>query len=72
MLLFFFLSGIFFETTLQRSLGDFPKSRFVQILWPLVLWAWIFFGFKVVVGRLASMPSIFALGVSPSAPCASQ
>ncbi len=55
--LFFFLSGLFFHDQLVRCAG--PRllwSRAVSLLWPLAVWTWIFFAFKVAVGKLANAP----------------
>ncbi len=55
--LFFFLSGLFFESTLRRAPLAFLRMRWSQILWPLMLWTWIFFAFKGVAGSLANHPA---------------
>lgn len=55
--LFFFLSGLFFESALRRPAADFLQSRVTQILWPLTLWTWIFFAFKALAGGLANHPA---------------
>lgn len=55
--LFFCLSGLFFHGVLRRGPVDFLRSRWLQILWPLVLWTWIFFAFKALAGSLANHPA---------------
>jgi fucose 4-O-acetylase-like acetyltransferase len=53
----FLLSGIFFFSSISRQqVAGFAGSRVVRLLWPLVLWTWIFFLFKVFSGALANNP----------------
>jgi fucose 4-O-acetylase-like acetyltransferase len=53
----FLLSGIFFFNSIARQqVADFVGSRVVRLLWPLVLWTWIYFLFKVFSGELANNP----------------
>lgn len=55
--LFFFLSGLHFLTTVQKEpAGPFVLSRITRLLWPMVLWSWIFFGFKMAAGGAANTP----------------
>lgn len=54
---FFFLSGLLIERTLLATPpGAFVLSRMQRLIWPLVLWTWIFFVFKGLAGGLANRP----------------
>lgn len=58
--LFFFLSGLLFLETLQKY-GTKPllQGRLSRLLWPMVLWSWIFFGLKLAAGQSANNPVAF-------------
>lgn len=50
--LFFFLSGLVFLRTKHTSgLSVFVGTRVLRLLWPLVLWTWIFVGVKLIAGQ---------------------
>jgi fucose 4-O-acetylase-like acetyltransferase len=54
---FFFLSGLLIERTLLAATpGAFVLSRVQRLIWPLVLWTWIFFLFRGLAGGLANRP----------------
>ncbi|MCB1356490.1 MAG: acyltransferase [Maritimibacter sp.] len=55
--LFFLLSGMFLERIIART--DVPQyfvSRLVRLIWPLFLWTWLFFGFKLLAGSHQNTP----------------
>jgi fucose 4-O-acetylase-like acetyltransferase len=55
--LFFFLSGLFLEPALGRqSWPKFAWARVQRLVWPLILWTWIFFGFKALGGGAVNDP----------------
>ncbi|QHQ33731.1 acyltransferase family protein [Algicella marina] len=55
--LFFMLSGLFFAHGLARARGiPFLRSRALRLLWPLVLWTYLFLAFKVLAGSLSNTP----------------
>lgn len=55
--LFFVLSGLFLERSLLRAPPtEVLKSRVVRLLWPLVLWSYIFAIFRASAGTLANEP----------------
>ena len=55
--LFFFLAGLlFWETLNKRRFDVFVKERVVRLLWPLVLWTWIFVAIKLLAGQAANAP----------------
>lgn len=55
--LFFFLSGVLIERgLLGSSVTAFAVSRVQRLIWPLVLWTWVFFLFKGLAGGLANKP----------------
>lgn len=57
MALFFALSGWFFiRTIVKRDLGDYLKSRFLRLLWPMLVWTYIFMGAKLLAGTLSNSP----------------
>lgn len=54
---FFMLSGLFFQQIIERSTAlGLIKSRVVRLLWPMILWTWIFFGFKLLGGSFQNSP----------------
>jgi fucose 4-O-acetylase-like acetyltransferase len=56
--LFFFLSGLTFYHTLPRQrFGSFVADRARRLLWPLAIWTWIFFGFRLLAGGSANTPA---------------
>jgi len=59
--LFFFLSGLHFVAlALREPPGAFAWARVMRLLWPLTLWTWIFFGFKLLAGSSANTPVTIA------------
>ena len=59
--LFFFLSGLLFLDVLERvPTRLLVISRARQLLWPLALWTWIFFGVKLLAGQSANTPVTMA------------
>ena len=53
--LFFVLAGLFFERSLLRMpVASFVRSRAVRLLYPFLLWTYIFAAFKVCAGPLAN------------------
>jgi len=55
--LFFFLSGLLFLETLQKhNTSKLLKGRLTRLLWPMVLWSWIFFALKLTAGQAANSP----------------
>lgn len=54
---FFFLSGLLFLDTLAKyQTGKLLKGRVTQLLWPMALWTWLFFGFKLLGGAAVNSP----------------
>ena len=59
--LFFLLSGLLFLDLLERvPTQKLILSRARQLLWPLAIWTWIFFGLKLVAGQAANHPVTLA------------
>lgn len=55
--LFFLLSGLFLLPSLERSApGKFFTSRVTRLLWPLLLWTYLFVASKLVAGSFANKP----------------
>lgn len=55
--LFFVISGFFLISTLRRQdQGQFLKSRLMRLVWPLIIWSYIFFFSKVMAGSLINNP----------------
>lgn len=53
--LFFVLAGLFFERALLRMpVTSFVRSRAIRLLYPFLLWTYIFAAFKVCAGSLAN------------------
>lgn len=59
--LFFFCSGFFISTQIEKlsSIGFF-QSRFWRLIYPLVLWTYIFLGIKFLAGSFQNTPIEFA------------
>lgn len=54
---FFALSGLFFIQTLARAKpGEFVLRRMQRLLWPMILWTYLFLGTKVLAGQFANTP----------------
>ncbi|MEW9919821.1 acyltransferase family protein [Marimonas sp. MJW-29] len=59
--LFFFLSGLLFLEVVERiEAAPFLASRVRRLLWPFVLWTWLFFGMKLLAGGAANHPVTLA------------
>jgi len=59
--LFFFLSGLMFLQTLRKHpAGMLLRNRVARLLWPMVLWSWLFFGLKYLAGGAANTPVVLA------------
>lgn len=59
--LFFFLSGLhFLGSALKAQPVPFLSSRTLRLLWPMALWTWIFFGFKLAAGGAVNTPVTLA------------
>ncbi|WP_299412870.1 acyltransferase [uncultured Sulfitobacter sp.] len=55
--LFFFLSGLLFLETLGKyKTTALLKGRVTRLLWPMALWTWVFFGFKLLGGTAVNTP----------------
>jgi fucose 4-O-acetylase-like acetyltransferase len=55
--LFFLLSGVTFEAAVRRKpLLVNVRDRALRLLWPLLLWTYVFAGFKVLAGSAANSP----------------
>ncbi|MCX7566830.1 acyltransferase [Sulfitobacter sp. F26169L] len=55
--LFFFLSGLLFLDVLREyNAGDLLRGRVTRLLWPMALWTWFFFGFKLIGGSAVNTP----------------
>ena len=58
--LFFMISGFFLmQSLLRASPADFVQSRIKRLVWPLILWSYIFIASKLVAGSLANTPLVF-------------
>lgn len=56
--LFFLLSGMLYErSALAMPFGTFLLSRIERLIWPLILWTWLFFGFRAAAGELVNSPA---------------
>lgn len=54
---FFALSGMFVARSLARqSPGDYVKSRITRLIWPMVLWTYLFLATKLLAGQAANNP----------------
>lgn len=54
---FFALAGQFFLPALSRnSPGVFIQSRLKRLLWPIVLWTYLFLGLKLLAGARSNTP----------------
>lgn len=55
--LFFFLSGLLFLDAISRIPPlTFVWGRVRRMLWPMVLWTWIFFALRLLAGQAANYP----------------
>lgn len=55
--LFFFLSGLLFLETLEKhTTAHLLRGRITRLLWPMVLWSWLFFGLKFAAGPAVNSP----------------
>lgn len=55
--LFFFLSGFFLTASLARtSFASFIRTRTTNLLYPMVLWTYIFLGCKYLAGSMTNKP----------------
>ncbi len=65
--LFFLLAGLFFAGSLRKlSPGKFLQSRGIRLIYPLLLWTYIFIGFKLAAGSLSNSPiGVEELFISP-------
>lgn len=58
---FFLLSGLFLERGIaKRSPGRFVADRALRLIWPLMLWTWIFFAAKILAGGAQNTPQALA------------
>lgn len=65
--LFFFLSGLLMLDMLAKHrMGDLLRGRVTRLLWPMALWTWLFFGFKLLGGAAVNSP--VSLGEMPIIP----
>ena len=56
--LFFFLSGLLsYDIFRRRPLGAALVYRAERLLWPLVLWTWLYFAIKGLMGDAVNNPS---------------
>lgn len=54
---FFAAAGFFLaRQVLGKPPADFVKGRLLRLIWPMVLWTYIFIGIKVLAGHRANMP----------------
>ena len=57
---FFFLAGLLFFDTLQKyGMKPLLEGRVKRLLWPMVLWGWIFFALKLFAGSSVNTPVSF-------------
>lgn len=55
--LFFFLSGLLMlDMVVKYRTADLLKGRVTRLLWPMALWSWLFFGFKLLGGAAVNSP----------------
>jgi fucose 4-O-acetylase-like acetyltransferase len=68
--LFFLVSGLLAERlVLARPVPRLVLSRVERLLWPLALWTWIFFLFKLLAGGLSNSPvSLATFPLNPLPP----
>ncbi|NHB77332.1 acyltransferase family protein [Rhodobacter calidifons] len=53
--LFFLLSGMTFQAwALRRPLGEAAASRFTRLIWPLILWTYLFAAARLAAGDAAN------------------
>lgn len=54
---FFALSGLFYIQTLSRAAPPvFVLKRMQRLLWPMILWTYLFLGTKALAGQFANSP----------------
>jgi len=58
--IFFFLSGLVFAPRLLVASGAFLASTSVRLLWPLILWTYLFLAFRVIAGAGANQETQLA------------
>ncbi len=69
--LFFLLSGMTFQAwALRRPVGEAALSRVTRLLWPLVLWTYLFTAARLAAGdaantQVAGLESLFFLPLPP-------
>lgn len=55
--LFFVLSGVFFLAALRRTtVPEFLGGRLRRLLYPMILWTYVFIAFKLLAGSLGNTP----------------
>ncbi len=55
--LFFLLAGLFFPGTLKKlPVGRFIVSRLSRMIYPLMLWTYVFIAFKLAAGSMSNSP----------------
>lgn len=58
---FFLLAGLFLERGIaHRTAPRFVADRVLRLIWPLMLWTWIFFAVKVLAGGAPNNPQALA------------
>ncbi len=55
---FFALSGFFVARSLAAPPAKYVQSRIIRLLWPMVLWTYIFLLFKLAAGSAANTPVV--------------
>lgn len=58
--LMFVLSGLFLLPSTRQSAGTFLLRRLRRLIWPLILWTYIFYGIKIAAGDTANTASTWA------------
>lgn len=54
--LMFMLSGLFIDKALPQSWSEYVMKHSQRLLWPLILWTYIFFLIKIFAGGAANTP----------------
>lgn len=58
---FFLVAGLFLERGIgKRDAPSFVADRVLRLLWPLMLWTWIFFAIKILAGDAPNTPHSLA------------
>lgn len=58
---FFLVSGLFLERAIaKRDAPGYVADRVLRLLWPLMLWTWIFFAVKILAGNAPNTPHSLA------------